>query len=208
MVRNASIQIKGLRIADRLALAVRSLTATFLSAKLGVELTAAILLAMCPLAAARAAVPGYPQGGTTQVLTFFPKPFICYSKGMPVVFAFNYFLNDLAATNFFSSPTVITINPSYIERLVQLDPTAALFVVAHECGHAQLLTLNEQDADCWAASAGVAQHWLGPADLPTIRRLLFNADRGNLTHPPGEERANNIARCVRAASAGSPLVPL
>jgi len=169
---------------------------------------AALLLAMCPPGAANASVPGYPQGATTQVLTFFSKPFICYSKGLPVVFAFNYFLNDLATTNFFSTPTVITINPDSIDRLVRLDPSAALFVVSHECGHARLLTFNEEDADCWAASLGVSQHWLGPADLPVIRKLLFDRDRGNSTHPPGIARADRIARCIQAALAGSPLVPM
>jgi hypothetical protein len=170
-------------------------------------LIAAALLSMWPLAA-NAYVPGYPQGGTTQLLTLFREPFICYSKGLPVVFAFNYFLDDLATTNFFSTPTVITINPDSINRLLRLAPTAALFVVAHECGHARLLTVNEEDADCWAAGVGATQHWLGPADLPTIRTLLFAGDRGNATHPPGEVRANHIARCMQAALDGSPLVPM
>lgn len=127
---------------------------------------------------------------------------------MPVIFSFDYYLKDLASTNFFRTPTIITINPDYIDRLARVDSSAALFVLAHECGHASLLTTNETAADCWAASIGVVQNWLAPGDLPNIRKLLFDVDPGDATHPPGEERAARIVQCVGAALAGAPLVPL
>jgi hypothetical protein len=138
-----------------------------------------------------------PPGGTTTVLSFFGAPVTCTNPaGMPTTFVFNYSLPDVSMANPFAN--VISINPPRMMQFFNIDPRTSLFIIAHECGHIHLPTMNENLADCFAATLGVQQHWFSSADMPAMT-LEFANNPGNWTHPPGGVRLFNIRSCMTAA---------
>jgi len=159
------------------------------------------------VAVAQPPVLNAPQGASTTVLNMFGTPFSCVSNGMPVVYTFDYTLPDVAVTQFgtATSPTVTLVNPTDLMAFANVEPQVALFVLAHECGHAYMLSTVELDADCWAATEGVKQGWFSSADLPAMWSTLQN-NPGDWSHPPGIVRWKHDVDCVTNAEAGTPLI--
>lgn len=143
-----------------------------------------------------------PQGARTTVLNFFGQPISCMSKGIPVVFTFDYTLGDTGVADFLHTPSVIVLNPANILLFYNIDPAAALFAIGHECGHAYLLTSNESDADCYSVQLGIAQGWFTVADLPAML-TVFQNNPGDWSHPPGPVRWSHIVDCANEASGSS-----
>jgi hypothetical protein len=147
--------------------------------------------------------PSMPPGMSTTVLNFNGAPVTCMSQGLSTVFYFNYQLGDTATTNYFVTPTVIQINPVGIMAFYNIDPRTALFVIGHECGHAYLLTADENVADCFSATLGAEQGWFGPADMPAMT-VEWQNNPGNWSHPPGAVRLRHIQKCMTDALNGAP----
>lgn len=115
-------------------------------------------------------------------------------NGMPVPILFDPTINDVGVA-IPGSPWVaphIRLNPTILGRL---PPVMQLFFVAHECGHHQGY-VNEQQADCWAASTGQAQGWFNYASLQAAAATMAG-NPGDWTHLPGPLRVQTMASCMR-----------
>lgn len=105
------------------------------------------------------------------------------------------------------APTVLTtqINDAAMTdgRAIYLNPAVMgswptvlkIWMYAHECGHLHV-GANESAADCWAVRLGRDQGWFRPAAFQGLMQLLRH-NPGDVTHPPGIARLNNMMHCYR-----------
>lgn len=108
-------------------------------------------------------------------------PLVC--GNMPVVL--QPALQDVA----FFTGTAIVLNPA---RMAGLPTPVRLYIFGHECGHA--LGHNEMGADCWSVRTGRDQGWFPPQAFQTLIWML-EQNPGDVTHPPGRVRLENMMRC-------------
>lgn len=114
-----------------------------------------------------------------------------YIDGLPVVCGPTVFvveprLNDVGM----AQPGIIYLNPNYF---VPLPTSLKLFWAAHECGH-QVVGINESAADCWAIRTGRAQGWF-PPDQFNYMIEMFRNNPGDMRHPPGPRRVQDMIYC-------------
>ncbi len=86
--------------------------------------------------------------------------------------------------------SAILVNPS---RVVGWPTPLKMWAYAHECGHFYQ-GVNEMAADCWAIKTGRNQGWFPPAAFNSII-ALFQSNPGDLHHPPGVVRIENMRAC-------------
>jgi hypothetical protein len=86
------------------------------------------------------------------------------------------------------------------ESKMSQSPTALKrWVYGHECGHYQK-GLNETAADCWSIRTGKQQGWFRESDFSKLEAVFAN-NPGDLTHPPGPMRIENMKKCFGLSSA-------
>lgn len=129
-------------------------------------------------------------------LSFDGQSFSCGRR--PTVMAPGF--SDYAA----AFPGFLIINP---ERFETLPLILKRYAYAHECGH-QFVGRGEEDADCYAIRAGLAEGWLDDAGLETICSFISRA-KGDLHHPAGVQRCKVMRGCYARARTGwhAPLDP-
>jgi hypothetical protein len=115
-----------------------------------------------------------------------------YPTGRPVTWHSDPSLNDVGYTK----PDGIYYNPSVLSRMSE---DLELFWLGHECGHATIPTVVEENADCWSAKTGVQQGWFSPADADQLAEDMKN-NPGDNSHPPGPQRVANVRACMQSVS--------
>ena len=87
----------------------------------------------------------------------------------------------------------IFLNPMMFQGL----PTPLkLYWVAHECGHYQV-GANEVAADCWTIRTGRNQGWFPPQAFNWLI-MMFRNNPGDLAHPSGPQRVQNMIQCYQS----------
>jgi hypothetical protein len=119
-------------------------------------------------------------------LTFDGAAFACGRR--PTVLAPGF--SDYAA----AFPGFLILNP---ERFETLPLILKRYAYAHECGH-QVVGRGEEDADCHAIRAGLAEGWLDDAGLEAICDFISRA-KGDVRHPAGMQRCASMRRCYARA---------
>ncbi len=138
----------------------------------------AIAVASIPVRASHAQV--FPPG--TFVIDGYPVS----CGGAPTVLIPS--LPDAAMNN----GQAIAINPIVVQ---QLPTVLKLFTYAHECGHF-FSGADELGADCWAIRIGRDQGWFPPEAFQFLIQL-FQGNPGNINHPPGPIRIQNMLNCYQ-----------
>lgn len=87
---------------------------------------------------------------------------------------------------------VIFLNPNFV---ASLSTSVKLFWVAHECGHFAV-GANETSADCWAVRTGRDQGWFPPHVFNELVAMFWN-NPGDMTHPSGRQRVNDMINCYQ-----------
>lgn len=145
------------------------------------RLSLAVLVTAFVVGAGEAKAQIYPPGA----FAIDGIPVVC--GGLPT--AVDIRIPDAAMNN----GQAILINPAVVGRL----PTVLkLFTYAHECGHA-VVGADELAADCWAIQTGKSQGWFPPEAFGALI-ALFQNNRGDIRHPPGPVRIENMRRCYGA----------
>jgi hypothetical protein len=114
----------------------------------------------------------------------------CTSMGIPVLWVENNSIGDGGQT----SPNFLVI--TYSSDVLRRWPVSVeLWAMGHECGHAYNRTGNEERADCWSIITGIQQNWFTEEDFPELEKL-FKGNKGDLHHPPGDERIAHMKTCM------------
>lgn len=142
--------------------------------------TALAVLASTVFAASAVEAQIFPPGG----LQLDGVPVTC--RAFPTIVTPN--IPDTAMFN----GQAILLNPVVMGRM----PTILkLYTYAHECGHA-VGYLDESAADCWAIRLGRNQGWFPPQGFQLLIQMFSN-NAGDMTHPPGPMRVQNMMNCYQ-----------
>ena len=87
----------------------------------------------------------------------------------------------------------ILLNPMVLN---QLPTVLKLYTYGHECGHA-VVGMSETAADCWSVRTGRDQGWFPPQAFQLLVQLFAN-NPGDIRHPPGPVRVENMIQCYQS----------